>query len=38
MSLRDLRIAEVVERLVVEYGKVEAYRIRLKRWFNESND
>jgi flavin-binding protein dodecin len=31
MSLRDLRVAEVVEQdLVIENGKVEAYRTRLK--------
>jgi dodecin len=30
-SLRDLRVAEVVEQdLVIEKGKVEAYRTRLK--------
>jgi dodecin len=30
-SLRDLRVAEVVEQdLVIEKGKVEAYRVRLK--------
>ena len=30
-SLRDLRVAEVVEQdLVIENGKVEAYRIKLK--------
>ena len=40
MSLRDLRIAEVVEQdLVIEDGKVEAYRTRLKVSFKyESND
>jgi hypothetical protein len=31
MSLRDLRVAEVVEQdLVIENGKVEAYRTKLK--------
>jgi len=31
MSLRDLRIAEVVEQdLVIEDGKIEAYRTKLK--------
>ncbi|HEY1862152.1 MAG TPA: dodecin family protein [Roseiarcus sp.] len=31
MSLRDLRIAEVVEQdLVIENGKVESYRTKLK--------
>jgi hypothetical protein len=31
MSLRDLRVAEVVQQdLVIENGKVEAYRTRLK--------
>ena len=30
-SLRDLRVAEVVQQdLVIENGKVEAYRIKLK--------
>ena len=40
MSLRDLRIAEVVEQdLVIENGKVEAYRIKLKVSFKyENND
>ncbi len=40
MSLRDLRIAEVVEQdLVIENGKVEAYRTRLKVSFKyENND
>jgi flavin-binding protein dodecin len=40
MSLRDLRIAEVVQQdLVIENGKVEAYRTRLKVSFKyESND
>ena len=31
MSLRDLRVAEVVEQdLVIDKGKVEAYRTKLK--------
>jgi len=31
MSLRDLRVAEVVEQdLMIENGKVEAYRTKLK--------
>ncbi|HKN28086.1 MAG TPA: dodecin family protein [Roseiarcus sp.] len=31
LSLRDLRVAEVVEQdLVIENGKVEAYRTKLK--------
>jgi flavin-binding protein dodecin len=40
MSLRDLRIAEVVEQdLVIENGKVESYRTKLKVSFKyESND
>ena len=40
MSLRDLRIAEVVEQdLVIEDGKVESYRTKLKVSFKyESND
>ena len=40
MSLRDLRIAEVVQQdLVIENGKVEAYRARLKVSFKyESRD
>jgi hypothetical protein len=40
MSLRDLRIAEVVQQdLVIENGKVEAYRIKLKVSFKyENND
>ncbi len=40
MSLRDLRIAEVVQQdLVIENGKVEAYRTRLKVSFKyENND
>jgi dodecin len=40
MSLRDLRIAEVVEQdLVIENGKVEAYRTKLKVSFKyENND
>lgn len=40
MSLRDLRVAEVVEQdLVIENGKVEAYRAKLKVSFKyESND
>ena len=40
MSLRDLRIAEVVEQdLVIENGKVEAYRTKLKVSFKyEGND
>ena len=40
MSLRDLRIAEVVQQdLVIENGKVEAYRTKLKVSFKyESND
>ena len=39
-SLRDLRIAEVVQQdLVIENGKVEAYRIKLKVSFKyENND
>ena len=39
-SLRDLRVAEVVEQdLVIENGKVEAYRIKLKVSFKyENND
>jgi hypothetical protein len=39
-SLRDLRIAEVVQQdLVIENGKVEAYRTRLKVSFKyENND
>ena len=40
MSLRDLRIGEVVEQdLVIENGKVEACRTKLKGSFKcESND
>jgi hypothetical protein len=40
MSLRDLRVAEVVQQdLVIENGKVEAYRIKLKVSFKyENND
>jgi dodecin len=40
MSLRDLRIAEVVEQdLVIENGKIEAYRTKLKVSFKyESQD
>ena len=40
MSLRDLRIAEVVQQdLVIENGKVEAYRTKLKVSFKyENND
>jgi flavin-binding protein dodecin len=40
LSLRDLRIAEVVQQdLVIEDGKVEAYRTKLKVSFKyESND
>ena len=40
MSLRDLRVAEVVQQdLVIENGKVEAYRTRLKVSFKyENND
>ena len=40
MSLRDLRIAEVVQQdLVIENGKVESYRTKLKVSFKyESND
>jgi hypothetical protein len=40
LSLRDLRIAEVVQQdLVIENGKVEAYRIKLKVSFKyENND
>jgi dodecin len=39
-SLRDLRVAEVVEQdLVIEKGKVEAYRTKLKVSFKyEGND
>ena len=39
-SLRDLRVAEVVEHdLVIENGKVEAYRTKLKVSFKyEGND
>jgi hypothetical protein len=40
MSLRDLRVAEVVQQdLVIENGKVEAYRVKLKVSFKyENND
>jgi flavin-binding protein dodecin len=40
MNLRDLRVAEVIEQdLVIENGKVEAYRTRLKVSFKyESQD
>jgi flavin-binding protein dodecin len=40
MSLRDLRVAEVVQQdPVIENGKVEAYRTKLKVSFKyESND
>lgn len=40
LSLRDLRVAEVVQQdLVIENGKVEAYRTRLKVSFKyESSD
>ena len=39
-SLRDLRVAEVVQQdLVIENGKVEAYRVKLKVSFKyENND
>ena len=39
-SLRDLRVAEVVQQdLVIENGKVEAYRTKLKVSFKyENND
>lgn len=38
MSLRDLRIAEVVQQdLVIENGKVEAYRTKLKVSFKYEN-
>jgi flavin-binding protein dodecin len=39
-SLRDLRVAEVLEQdLVIENGKVEAYRTKLKVSFKyENND
>ena len=39
-SLRDLRVAEVVQQdLLIENGKVEAYRIKLKVSFKyENND
>jgi dodecin len=40
MSLRDLRIAEVVQQdMVIENGKVESYRTKLKVSFKyENND
>lgn len=38
-SLRDLRVAKVVEQdLVIENGKVEAYRARLKVSFKYEGD
>jgi flavin-binding protein dodecin len=38
MSLRDLRIAEVVQQdLVIENGKVESYRTKLKVSFKYEN-
>ncbi len=38
-SLRDLRVAEVVEQdLVVENGKVEAYRTKLKLSFKYEDE
>ncbi len=38
-SLRDLRVAEVVEQdLVIENGKVEAYRTKLKVSFKFEGD
>ena len=39
MSLRDLRVAEVAEQdLVIENGKVTAYRARLKVSFKYEDD